>query len=91
MIDSTLKKEIKDVVAAEVRELLKSGTFTDRKLADTPTDALSVVNRRYITLNGTTANRPTSPVTGQRFFDTTLGYPIFWNGSNWVNSSGTTV
>jgi hypothetical protein len=28
---------------------------------------------------------------GQQFFDTTLGYPIYWNGQKWVNSTGTAV
>ena len=41
---------------------------------------------------GTTANRPaTSLQVGQTYFDTTLGIPIWWNGTNWINASGTTV
>lgn len=42
-------------------------------------------------LASTTANRPTSPVAGQTYFDTTLGYLIAWNGSDWVNGIGTEV
>lgn len=42
-------------------------------------------------LPGATAARPSSPITGQLFFDTTLGIPIWYDGSNWVNASGTTV
>lgn len=43
-------------------------------------------------LHGTTTNRPNEKLTiGQTYFDTTLGIPIWWNGSHWVNSSGTTV
>jgi hypothetical protein len=42
--------------------------------------------------NGTTANRPTADrQVGQFYFDTTLGYPIWWNGTVWKNASGTTV
>ena len=46
--------------------------------------------------SGTTANRPTNTTaaplaTGQFYFDTTLGYPIWWNGTVWKNASGTTV
>jgi hypothetical protein len=41
--------------------------------------------------NGTTAARPTTRPTGFRYFDTTLGIPVWWNGSNWVNASGVTV
>ena len=41
---------------------------------------------------GTTANRPGVDVSiGQMYFDHTLGYPIWYNGSHWVNSSGTQV
>ncbi len=35
-------------------------------------------------LSGTTAQRPTSPYIGSMFFDTTLGQPIWWNGTAWV-------
>lgn len=42
--------------------------------------------------HGLTGQRPTKKLqVGQFFFDTTLGYPIWWNGSKWVNSSGTAV
>jgi hypothetical protein len=42
--------------------------------------------------NGTTANRPTQNLqVGQFYFDTTLGYPIWYNGTVWKNASGTTV
>lgn len=41
--------------------------------------------------DGTTAARPTTRSTGYMYFDTTLGIPIWWNGSAWVNASGTGV
>jgi hypothetical protein len=41
---------------------------------------------------GVTADRPTTGLqTGQIFFDTTLDIPIWWNGTKWVNASGTGV
>ena len=41
---------------------------------------------------GTTVNRPTKKLQiGQFYFDTTLGYPIWYNGTKWVNASGTEV
>lgn len=40
---------------------------------------------------GTTAERPTARQTGHPYFDTTLGYEINWDGTNWVDSTGTTV
>lgn len=39
----------------------------------------------------TTANRPASPTSGEPFFDSTLGIPIWWNGANWVDATGATV
>lgn len=46
--------------------------------------------------SGTTTQRPLQNVQaplsiGQQFFDTTLGIPIWWNGTVWKNASGTTV
>lgn len=72
-----------------VGDYLKSGAFSDRKVTDTPTDALSVVNRKFVTLNGST--RPT-PVQGQFFFDTSLGSngkPIWYGPNGWVLADGT--
>ncbi len=41
---------------------------------------------------GTTALRPTTGLqVGQFYFDTSLGIPIWWNGTNWVNATGTVV
>jgi hypothetical protein len=37
---------------------------------------------------GSSSNRPESPLVGFQFFDTTLGIPVFWNGSMWVDSEG---
>lgn len=74
-------------------EVAKAESFTSRKISDTPTDALSLVNRRYITNNGTV--RPTSSVVGQPFIDTSLasgrGKPIWWNGTGWIDATGTYV
>jgi hypothetical protein len=42
--------------------------------------------------SGTTANRPTLLLQiGQMYYDTTLGIPIWYNGTVWKNASGTTV
>ena len=38
-----------------------------------------------------TANRPASPTAGQSFFDTTIGKPIWWNGTAWKDATGITV
>lgn len=49
-------------------------------------------NMTYATVpiihSGTTENRPTEHlVVGQTYFDTTLGAPIFWTGSEWVKAN----
>jgi hypothetical protein len=42
--------------------------------------------------SGTTANRPTERrEVGQYYFDTTLGIPIWYDGTNWVDATGGTV
>jgi uncharacterized protein YjdB len=45
-----------------------------------------------IPASGTTANRPTFALeVGQYYFDTSIGRPIYWNGTNWINAAGTVV
>jgi hypothetical protein len=39
---------------------------------------------------GNTNNRPLTPENGQLYFDTDLGYPIIYNGMEWVNMTGGT-
>ena len=41
--------------------------------------------------NDNGASRPSSPATGQQFFDTSLGHPIWWSGSSWVDATGSSV
>lgn len=49
-------------------------------------------NMTYVTVpiihSGATENRPTEHlVVGQTYFDTTLGAPVFWTGSEWVKAN----
>ncbi len=39
----------------------------------------------------TTANRPLNPKNGEQYFDSTVGKPIWFNGTIWVDSSGNGV
>lgn len=42
--------------------------------------------------SGATAERPINQLqVGQYFFDTTLGIPIWYDGTNWVDATGATV
>lgn len=55
-------------------------------------------NMTYVTVpiihSGATENRPTKHlVVGQMYFDTTVGAPVFWNGTEWIqgNNGGGSV
>lgn len=89
MEDPTLRKIIKEESLKVIQNYYATSGFTDRKVTDTPTDSLSVVNRKFVTLNGVTATRPTSSVAGQFFFDTSLGKPVWYSGATWVDATGT--
>jgi hypothetical protein len=42
-----------------------------------------------IPVSGNTASRPTEDLAvGEVYFDTTLGFPIWWDGTNWVDATG---
>lgn len=41
--------------------------------------------------NGVTGSRPGTPVTGQMYFDTTVGRPTWYDGTNWIQADGTIV
>lgn len=85
------ENKIREVALQVIKEYMKSSAFTDRKLTDTPTDSLQVVNRKYVTNNGTSANRPKSSVIGQPYFDTQISRPIWWNGTNFQDAAGNVV
>ena len=49
-------------------------------------------NMTYVTVpiihSGATENRPTEHlVVGQMYFDTTVGAPVFWNGTQWIQGN----
>ena len=62
-----------------------------------PSTDYVLANKQYVdnttALGGDTASRPVAPVAivGRMYFDTTLGYPIWYNGTNWVNATGAIV
>jgi hypothetical protein len=49
------------------------------------------VNFGQLRANGISSARPSSPVVGQFYFDITINKPIWYNGTNWVDASGTIV
>lgn len=58
-------------------------TNLDNHIADT--------TKHEVWLSGDTASRPATPTIGQRYFDTTLGKPVWFNGTNWVDATGVIV
>lgn len=85
------EEEVKKLIREEVKNQLKGGLFTARKLTDNPTDNLQVVPRKYVTRNSTTALRPTTSVLGESYFDTTISKPVWYNGTNYQDSAGNVV
>lgn len=83
--------DFSQTVISIVKQYLQSGAFTDRKLTDTPTDSLSVVNRKFVTQNGSTLGRPKSSITGLQYYDTDLQKPVYWSGTTWKDSQGNVV
>lgn len=83
------KKQIIDVV----KTYMQSQGFTDRKVTDTPTDDFSVVNRKYVNLNGLVTNRPKSSVAsvGQKYFATDTKIQMTYDTTGWVNGVGSIV
>lgn len=42
--------------------------------------------------SGTTAQRPTVGLyVGRRYFDVTLGLPVFYDGTDWIDAAGNVV
>jgi hypothetical protein len=94
-MDEDKKEQLTKLVTQIIEQKLSSNFFTARKLTDTPTDDLMVVNRKYVNLNGTLANRPTSSVAtmGQHYFATNTNTLITYNRSSsvWSNGVGSVV
>lgn len=76
-----------------VKAYMGSAAFNAKKVGDTPTDALTLVPRRYVTNNGTLASRPIASVAviGQPYFATDTNTPLTFNGTGWVNGVGSVV
>ena len=74
-----------DMTDAEIKTAYENNSNTN---AYTDAEKTQVAK---IDQSGDTSSRPSSPATGEMYFDTDLGYPIWYDGSDWVDSTGTTV
>jgi len=72
-----------------------NGSDTNIPLNEIQPDGSYITNKTVPLIQadtvGTTAERPTARQIGHPYFDTTLGYSINWDGTNWVDGAGTTV
>lgn len=92
--ETLLKKESESKDATRKLERYLGGkAFPLHKVTDVPTDAYQLVNRKYLTLNGTVANRPASSVAtvGQPYYATDTGIPMTYSVEGWRNGVGSIV
>lgn len=77
-----ISKDLTNGIFGYVRtDNVNGATFRDSKFSAIP-----------LVTSATTSGRPTANlVVGQTIFDTTLGRPIWWNGTNWVESKNGTL
>lgn len=80
-----------DKLKRMVEQVVKQ-SFAQKRVGDTPTDDLQLVNRKYVNLYGSVLGRPRSSVVGQQYFDTSIGRPIYKRGDGaWVDGAGSVV
>ena len=89
--ENTLKEHLNTVynsstsLAASVLSILGR---VDTAEADIDT-AEGIIEVAGLGSKGLTAERPADQVSGCMYFDTTLGQPIWYDGSDWVDATGT--
>lgn len=96
LADEELANEL-DLVIEEVNSLNADGInktisdeVIDRESADIALDSrISMLENETVLPSGMTSDRPSDPLVGQVFLDTTLGKVIIYSGSAWINFDGT--
>lgn len=90
-VDGKLANYAKKTELPDVSGLAKSAevvakTVYDTKVAELESTINELKSKLAAVASGTTEQRPTENlVVGQQFFDTTLGVPVYWNGTEWHN------
>ena len=85
-----VKQELNDYVRkADVSDVSVTKEAYDTKVQELESE-ISALKSKLATAvtiqSGTTEQRPTENlVVGQQYFDTTLGVPVFWHGTEWHN------
>lgn len=79
-------------VFTTIKELLRSAfKIDDTKIDSTVGWSSNKLNSMIVGTSGETLERPLTPFIGQYYWDTTLLKPIWFNGTNWTDGSGTVV
>ena len=85
------KAEVAAITVPSIEGLAKTTEVVAKSVYDEKVQSLeseiSALKAKLATVaSGTTEQRPTENlVVGQQYFDTTLGVPVFWNGTEWHN------
>lgn len=85
----TMKCEIPEPYKADVITSLADLRMEIYFMPNKPVNTMGTMTYETIPIihSGSTEKRPTEHlVVGQQYFDTTLGMPIFWNGTKWIVS-----
>lgn len=70
---------------AKTTEVVAKSVY-DEKVQSLESEINALKAKLAAVASGTTEQRPTENlVVGQQYFDTTLGVPVFWNGTEWHN------
>lgn len=70
---------------AKTTEVVAKSVY-DEKVQSLESEISALKAKLATVASGTTEQRPTENlVVGQQYFDTTLGVPVFWNGTEWHN------
>ena len=80
------KTELPDVSGlAKTTEVVAKSVY-DEKVQSLESEISALKAKLAAVASGTTEQRPTENlVVGQQYFDTTLGVPVYWNGTEWHN------
>ena len=80
------KSELPDVSGLAKTTEVVAKTVYDTKVAELESTINDLKAKLGADASGTTEQRPTENlVVGQQYFDTTLGVPVYWNGTEWHN------
>lgn len=86
LADYAKKTELPSIEGlAKTTEVVAKSVY-DEKVQSLESKISALKAKLAAVASGTTEQRPTENlVVGQQYFDTTLGVPVFWNGTEWHN------